>query len=395
MTGNRRGVVTQARVGVFVLLGVLVFLGLVYLLGAQARLFEPQHTLYTEFTSVGGLLEGATVRLAGVQIGRVTRVSLPGEPGGKVRVELRIARRYADRIRQDSVARLDTQGLLGDKVIEITVGSAAEPALAGGALLASREAADIGQVLGQSAEVVLNMSALAASLRQTAEALNTSGLVRDLAATAASARRIGEQIEQGRGLAHALVYEEPLVLRRLDRLLASTQALLERAERGDGMVGVLTAKQSGDAARRFVAAMDRVARALDGGSGSDGMVAALLFDPKYRGVAEDLRVLTRNLRDVSERLAGGRGTLGVLLRDDGGGDELRPIAADLRAAVSNLRAVAEKLNSTEGTLGALIADPSVYENLAAVLEGSQRSLLLRTLIKGLGAQGREAKAREK
>jgi phospholipid/cholesterol/gamma-HCH transport system substrate-binding protein len=210
----------------------------------------------------------------------------------------------------------------------------------------------------------------------------------------ASTRRIAEQIEKGRGLAHALVYEEPAVLRRLDRLLASTQTLLARAERGEGAVGVLTSTQSTEAARRFVAAMDRVGRALEGGSRNDSLVAALLFDPKYRGVAEDLRVLTRNLRDVSERLAGGRGTLGALVRDDGGGD-LRQTTADLRVAVANLRAVAEKLNSTEGTLGALIADPSVYESLAAVLEGSQRSLLLRSLIRGLGTQGREAKAREK
>ena len=388
MTSSRRAVAMQARVGIFVLAGLIVLLGLVYLLGAQARLFEPQHTLYADFTAVGGLLDGATVRLAGVQIGRVTQVTLPGEPGGKVRVELRIARRYASRIRQDSVARIETQGLLGDKVVEITVGSAAEPPLHSGAVIASREPSDIGQVLGQSAEVVQNVSALAASLRQTADVLNESGLVRELTATVASARRIGEQIEKGRGLAHALVYEEPAVLRRLDGMLASTQALLARAERGEGMVGVLTSKQSAETARRFVAAMDRVGRALDGGSANDGVVAALLFDPKYRAVAEDLRVLTKNLRDVSERLAGGRGTLGALIRNDGG-------ESDLRVAVANLRAVAEKLNSTEGTLGALIADPSVYENLAAVLEGSQRSLLLRSLIKGLGTQGREAKAREK
>src|SRR2546422_2848966 len=46
-------------------------------------------------------------------------------------------------------------------------------------------------------------------------------VVADLAATAASARRIGEQVERGPGLAHVLVYEEPATLKKLDRLLAS------------------------------------------------------------------------------------------------------------------------------------------------------------------------------
>jgi phospholipid/cholesterol/gamma-HCH transport system substrate-binding protein len=56
-------------------------------------------------------------------VGRVTRVSLPERPGAKVRVSLSIARRFADRIRTNSAARIETQGLLGDKLVEISVGT--------------------------------------------------------------------------------------------------------------------------------------------------------------------------------------------------------------------------------------------------------------------------------
>src|SRR5881628_4128799 len=104
----------QIRIGSFILAGLGVFLAIIYLLGAQARYFERKHDLIAEFTEVGGLIEGATVRLAGVQIGRVTSVSLPPQPGGKVRVDLTIGRRFSDRIRKNSVARIETQGLLGD-----------------------------------------------------------------------------------------------------------------------------------------------------------------------------------------------------------------------------------------------------------------------------------------
>ena len=121
------GVGLQLRIGAFVLAALLVFLAIIYLLGAQARYFERKDTLLAEFTEVGGLIEGAAVRLAGVQIGRVTDVVLPGEPGGKVRVTLTIARRFMGRIRRDSEARIVTQGLLGDKLVEITLGSAAAP----------------------------------------------------------------------------------------------------------------------------------------------------------------------------------------------------------------------------------------------------------------------------
>src|SRR5207248_8755733 len=82
----------KLRVGVFVLVALVAGVGMVYALGARARLFEAQYTVHADFTEVGGLNEGATVRLAGVQIGRVKGVNLPSEPGGKVRVVLAIAK---------------------------------------------------------------------------------------------------------------------------------------------------------------------------------------------------------------------------------------------------------------------------------------------------------------
>ena len=124
---DRRRLASQFRVGLFVIIALATFLGMIYALGARARLFEARYTVHADFTEVGGLTEGATVRLAGVQIGRVSAVHLPSQPGGKVRVDLNITRKYADRIRQNSVARIDTQGLLGDKIVEITVGTPDAP----------------------------------------------------------------------------------------------------------------------------------------------------------------------------------------------------------------------------------------------------------------------------
>jgi ABC-type transporter Mla subunit MlaD len=131
------------RVGVFVIVALAAFVAVIYVLGARARLFEARYTIHADFTEVGGLREGATVRLAGVQIGRVTDVHLPSEPGGKVRVDLTIGRQFADRIRKDSVARIETQGLLGDRIVEISVGTAAAPVVQAGDALSSSDPTDI------------------------------------------------------------------------------------------------------------------------------------------------------------------------------------------------------------------------------------------------------------
>ena len=92
MDGSRSGAGTalQLRVGAFVLASLLVFAGLVYMLGRSAGLFERQYRLTASFGRVGGLIPGATVRLAGVPVGHVGEIRLPEAGSAKVRVELLI-----------------------------------------------------------------------------------------------------------------------------------------------------------------------------------------------------------------------------------------------------------------------------------------------------------------
>jgi len=392
--GNERG--RKLRVGVFVLIGVAAFLGMIYALGARARLFEPRFTVSAEFTEVGGLVEGATVRLAGVQIGRVSDVRLPSQPGGKVRVDMTIARQFGDRVRKDSVARIETQGLLGDRLVEISVGTAAAPPVRPDELLASTDPFDIGRMMSESAQVAKSIGTLADSLRETARTLNQSKLIEDAAATVQSARKVTDQVgrivgevERGKGWAHVLVYEEPVALRRVNELVTATQSLLDRVQRGEGAVGVLTSEQSTASAKRLVAAMDKLSRVVEQPSAEDGVLPALLFDPKYRPVLDDLRVVAHNLRDVSDRLAGGRGTLGALVKDEPADGGIRQASQDLQAAIANLKEITGKIKDGEGTVGALIADPTIYERLVTILDGAQRSFLLRGLLRGLGRDGRD------
>jgi phospholipid/cholesterol/gamma-HCH transport system substrate-binding protein len=381
----------KVRVGIFVLISLAAFLGVIYMLGARARLFESRYTLHAEFTEVGGLQEGATVRLAGVQIGRVSRVELPRQPGGKVRVSMKIATQFADRIRKDSEARIQTQGLLGDRIVEITVGTTKTAAVQPDETIPARDPVDITNVIGEGAGVVRSIAALSESLRQVAEEFQKSKVMDDLGVTMKTTRkaaeqvgRIADRVEKGPGLAHTLLYEEPIALKRVNDLIASTQAIVDRIERGEGAAGVLTSQQSTQAAKRLLAAMERFGSIADRPSGDEGLLTALLFDPKYKSVLEDLQQVAHNFRDVSDRLAGGRGTLGGLLKDETPEAGISQASRDLQATLANLRSITEKINEGEGTLGALVVDPTIYERLAGILDGASRSFLLRSFIRGLG-----------
>jgi phospholipid/cholesterol/gamma-HCH transport system substrate-binding protein len=303
-------------------------------------------------------------------------------------------------VRKDSVARIDTQGLLGDKIVELTVGTPDAPPTRDGDVVASRDPSDMGQVVGQASQAVKDVAALATTLKETAESIKQAKLVEQASATIGNAQKVTEQVsrlvgevERGRGWAHVLIYEEPTALKQMNQVIATTQKLLDRIERGEGAAGVLTSEQSTAAAKRLVAAIDRLGRAAEQPGADEGLIPALLFDPKYKNVVEDLKVVAHNFREVSDRLVGGKGTLGGLIKDEPADASIRQASRDLQAALANLKEITAKINEGEGTLGALIADPTVYERLVSILDGAQRSFLLRGLLRGLGAGGRE-KAKE-
>ena len=475
------GTARQLRVGAFVLASLLVFAGLVYMLGRTAGLFERQYRLVASFGRIGGLIQGATVRLAGVPVGRVGEIQLPSAGAAQVRVELLIARRVQDRIRADSVARIETLGLLGDKIIDITLGGAATPVLQDGAELRTEEAFDTVRLTQQGAELLKNLVDLSAelraglarvtaspagsdleatvralrslateiergqgvlhrlvydrklgaaladageTLRQVGETVRridrvladprTAGLAGEAERTLAEARtaaervnRILREVEEGRGLLHALVYDEGRVLKDLDGVLARTGALLASVERGEGALGVLLRDPAAAGAmRRLATAADGLAQAVTRARTDDSLLRVLLEDP---AIAADLRQTAQSFREVTGRVARGEGVLGGLTQP-GGEDSIKKAAdalarlgqlaeglgedaklgetlADLRQAMADLRAITGRIEAGEGTLGGLVQDPTVYENLAAFLEGAQRSLLLRALIRSAIGQG--------
>jgi phospholipid/cholesterol/gamma-HCH transport system substrate-binding protein len=159
---------------------------------------------------------------------------------------------------------------------------------------------------------------------------------------------------------------------------------MERVAKGQSAAGVLVSPESAAAAKRFVAAMDRISSVVENPERDGGLLPGLVFDQKYKPILEDLRVVSHNLREVSDRVAGGRGTLGSLVADSGDGGDLTVAMQDLKVSVANLRAISDKINQGEGTVGALLADPTIYERLVSILDGAQRSFLLRSLIRGLG-----------
>jgi len=115
---------TAFRVGIFIFLALVCLSVGVFLIGSKDFLFGSGYRLQTDFRNVGGLNNGADVRVGGIHEGTVKEIDLPSQPDGKVTVVMTLRKGTSQIIKKDSVASIETEGLLGDKYIEISFGSA-------------------------------------------------------------------------------------------------------------------------------------------------------------------------------------------------------------------------------------------------------------------------------
>ena len=126
------------------LLGVVGLLGYFSIQLGQVDLGAARYPLYADFTTAGGLQDGAVVELAGVEIGRVERVRLADY---LARVTLKIDENV--RLHTDTQAAIKTKGLIGERYVEITPGHAADTLAPGGTIDNTEEPVDIQELIGE------------------------------------------------------------------------------------------------------------------------------------------------------------------------------------------------------------------------------------------------------
>lgn len=154
-----------ARLGAFIL-GALILFGIgVFLIGDRQSLFSRSYRLHAPFDTVVGLDAGAVVRSGGVRVGTVDKIHMPRRSGDKVTVVLKLERATREVIKQDSVASIETEGLLGAKYVAVSFGSAESPPVRDGDTLATHPPLDYGDLAKRASAALANIEAAAVSMR--------------------------------------------------------------------------------------------------------------------------------------------------------------------------------------------------------------------------------------
>ena len=134
-------------VGIFVLIGTLCLAYLSIKLGKMEFLGGDHYEVYAVFDSVAGLKNGASVEIAGVEVGRVDRIVLDPKNGAQARIYLRI--RSGVKLTDDVIASVRTRGIIGDKFILLKPGGAEKLLAAGGRIRDTESAIDFEDLISK------------------------------------------------------------------------------------------------------------------------------------------------------------------------------------------------------------------------------------------------------
>jgi len=351
---------TEVKVGVFVFLGLIALFFLTVRLAQEA--FTPKNTykLYAVFDSVSGLIRGAKVEMAGVQIGKVGNIELT--PQGKAKVELNIFQQY--KVQEDAVAVVRTFGVLGDKFIEIRPGSSARFLPEGGMIAKTESPVDLDQILASIGPTVEGLKELLGT-KEGQE--NLKVLVSNFRQASESIKTIAEKIEKGQGTLGKLLTDEKMY-RDLTSTAENLKVLTAKIERGEGTLGKLIKDEElYNHLKNTSQSLERVAMKLERGEGTLGKLI------KDEELYNHLKNTSQSLERVAMKLERGEGTLGKLITDEELYKDLKALSKDLRATSQSLHNIVSKIEKGEGTLGKLVKDESLYNEAKRTLRSVNRA----------------------
>ncbi|HEY5658419.1 MAG TPA: MlaD family protein [Myxococcota bacterium] len=281
-------------VGAFVLIAVGAAVVAILSLSSQQGIWRDRYRLVSHFDNVQGLIPNAPVWLAGKQVGRVESVDFEERESGRpaVQVVLQVDRDVSDQIREDSVASIGTIGLLGDRYVEVSLGTSRAAVLAPEGELRTINPTDVNLMIDKGAVALESVARLALNLNEVVTDFRANVGGRRLAESIGDVADIVREIQDGDGLLHSLIYDEyeGSGVQSIERSLVTLESILDEIANGQGVLHSLIYDelQEQDIVLEALAAgakLNSILAKVDSGEGTLGL---MVNDPT---LYEDLKLL--------------------------------------------------------------------------------------------------------
>lgn len=311
---------SKLKVGMVLTIAILLLIFTVFFAGGIEKMFTPEIQIKAQIRDVRGLRNNSPVWVSGIEVGSVKSIDLHVNYGTVVTIS--INRDLAKHIRKDSTASVQTMGLLGDKYIEISMGSAAADPIMPGDTIKGIEQVEIKDMV----------KAVFTALDRTTEFIEgLEGFIKKFEKTAA-------------GIANSKFLTDPQLYDNLQETSRSLAIILKDFKESEGTLKKLMDDPSlYDKALSAAASIEEVGKKVNEGEGS---LRRFVEDPS---LYENLSAASKQLSSILEKIESGEGLAGSLVKDKEleiefreGISELKKLTAELGELTKDIKANPER-----------------------------------------------------
>jgi len=370
--------IAEMKVGIFVTVALLALSGAILQQSWGVHWFARTVKAMTYLPDVGGLKAGAPVWLAGIEIGKVTKITIvppevyngnkpirlhideihqqldalnPKDPNASktasdlrdslrdlslqlrvVEVFVQISSQYLDRISKDSQVSIQSKGLIGDSLIEITPGTYLIPPQKIGDAYLIEGIATTGfrEIMTGANDVIANFGVLSDQFKNIALKINPE--------------KVGSGLE-------STISDMQKTMKSAQETFSHASSLMDAMHSGNGTISRLVSDPA--AYERLIESLDKFNKLADNIENGSGTLTKLIQNPQVFDNANDA---LRKADVMMDRIEKGEGTLGMLSKDT-------MLYQRTSQAVEKFSDFVNQIENGQGTLGKLYKDPALYDNL--------------------------------
>ena len=319
--------------------GIFVIIGIIFLVAMTLKIENFQigkkrgYLLNIYFSSATGLDRNSPIKVAGVHVGNVEKILLEQ---GKAKVTFRVTPNI--KLYKDAKAYIKSEGFLGEKYIEISPGTPGSPTIEPNGIIAKGEApVDIDQFLSTVGDLKEDIKGVTAPLSDVLKTVDTKKL-----------ERMVDNLEKFSGQLSGIADESKKAFQRGGEAFSRIAEIGNKVEKGEGTLGKLVTDEAiYQEAKRTVETAQEAAETV-------------------RSAAESTRKTIDALKDVSERIERGEGTLGKLIKDES-------LYQEAKETIQSVKGIAEKVERGEGTLGKLVSDDALIKEADKTMKKVQKA----------------------
>mgnify|MGYP002738173435 FL=1 len=284
----------KIKVGIFVVVGTILLIAALYSIGKRQHIFSKNIQIYAVFGNVNGLQIGNNVRYSGINVGTVTKIEM--QEVGKITIEMSVEEKAAYFIKNDAVASISSDGLVGSMVVNIVPGNDPQPTsvVSGDFILSSRK-------------------------------VGMDDMLSTLDKTSADLLKITHQILEGKGTIGTLI-SDTIMAQNIHQTIIDLKNTSEGTNAAMAKINQIISKINYDESAAAVILSDTAAA---------NQVRTVFASLEKSG--EDINSITQNLDEYIMEIKSGKGALNHITQDE-------TFVKELDSTMIQIKEASEKLN---------------------------------------------------